>query len=210
MEEADRGYSVTKKVEPESGHEINYLERLGIPVASFLLALIALPLELPPLLVGGLILAACLPAYGRAWEGIRDEKQLTVDFLDSLAITLSAAQGHFIPPAFMISLIEAGEVIRDVTARSSERQTLDLLDSLGKFAWVERNGVEIQIPLKDVSEGDTVIVYPGDLIPVDGKILRGGGSVDQQKLTGESVPVHREIGEEVFASILQIAGTRVF
>jgi heavy metal translocating P-type ATPase len=207
MEEADRGYSLTRKIPPSAdSHEINYWERLGIPVASLVLAIVALPLELPPLLVGGLILAACLPAYGRAWEGIRDEQQLTVDFLDSLAITLSAAQGHFIPPAFMISLIESGEVIRDVTARSSERQTLDLLDSLGKYALVERNGVEIQIPLQEVEEGDIVMVYPGDLIPVDGKILRGGGSVEQQKLTGESVPVHRQLGEEVYASTVLIDG----
>lgn len=207
MEEADRGEILEAKSNTEKTvHEIDYWERLGVPVGSFLLAIIALPLELPPLLVGGLILLACLPAYGRAWEGIRDEKQLTVDFLDSLAITLSALQGHFIPPAFMISLIESGEVIRDVTARSSERQTLDLLDSLGKYAWVERDGVEIQLPLKEVTEGDVVIVYPGDLVPVDGKILRGQALLDQNKLTGESVPVHREIDDEVYASTVVVEG----
>ena len=207
MEEADRGYLLTTKAATApTSHEINYWERLGIPAASLALALVAVPLELPPLLVGGLILAACLPAYGRAWEGISEEKQLTVDFLDSLAITLSAAQGHFIPPAFMISLIESGEVIRDVTARSSERQTLDLLDSLGKYAWIEQDGVEVQVPLKDVKEGHLVIVYPGDLIPIDGKIIRGQGLIDQQKLTGESVPVHLEVDDEVYASTLLVEG----
>ncbi len=208
MEEANRGDlppAKTDKEEPESG-EMNYLERLGIPFASLLLAIIAIPLELPPILVGGLILAACLPAYGRAWEGITQEKQLTVDFLDSLAITLSALQGHFAPPAFMISLIESGEVIRDATARSSERQTYDLLESLGKYAWVERDGVEVQIPLKEVQEGDIVILYPGDLVPIDGKIIRGQGLLDQHKLTGESVPVHRAIDEEVYASTLLVEG----
>lgn len=207
IEEADRGDLATVKAGIETpSHEINYWKRLGIPAASLVLALVALPLELPPLLVGGLILAACLPAYGRAWEGISEEKQLTVDFLDSLAITLSAAQGHFIPPAFMISLIESGEVIRDVTARSSERQTLDLLDSLGKYAWVEKDGVEVQVPLRDIEEGNIVIIYPGDLIPIDGKIMRGHGLIDQQKLTGESVPVHREVDDEVYASTLLVEG----
>jgi P-type E1-E2 ATPase len=106
----------------------------------------------------------------------------------------------------MISLIESGEVIRDVTARSSERQTLDLLDSLGKYAWIEQDGVEVQFPLKDVKEGHIVIVYPGDLIPIDGKIIRGQGLIDQQKLTGESVPVHREVDDEVYASTLLVEG----
>ncbi|ACK68688.1 heavy metal translocating P-type ATPase [Gloeothece citriformis PCC 7424] len=207
LEEADRGESLPIKTSSESSsHDINYWERLGIPIASLVLAIIALPLELPPLLVGGLIMMACLPAYGRALEGITEEKQLTVDFLDSLAITLSAAQGHFIPPAFMISLIESGEVIRDVTARSSERQTLDLLDSLGQYAWIEQDGVEVQVPLKEVQEGNIVIVYPGDLIPVDGKIIRGQALIDQCKLTGESVPVHRTVDDEVFASTLLVEG----
>jgi len=210
MEEAYRGEvplpKATPSTEKEKSDEINYIERLGIPVASLMLAIIALPLELPPLLVGGLILAACLPAYKRAWDGIAEEKQLTVDFLDSLAITLSAAQGHFVPPAFMISLIESGEVIRDATARSSARQTLDLLDSLGQYAWVEQDGVEVQIPLKEIQSGQIVIVYPGDLVPVDGKVLRGQGLIDQCKLTGESVPVHRTVDDEVFASTLIVEG----
>ncbi len=210
IEEADRGYMVpVANTTPETSNEINYWERLGIPIGSLILSLIAMPLELPPLLVGGLILAACLPAYGRAWQGITEEKQLTVDFLDSLAITLSAAQGHFVPPAFMISLIESGEVIRDVTARSSERQTLDLLDSLGQCAWVQRDGVEVQTPLKEIQEGDLVVVYPGDLIPIDGKILQGQALIDQCKLTGESVPVHRSIDDEVFASTLVVEGQLV-
>ena len=183
-----------------------YWERLGIPIASLAIALIALPLELPTILVGGMILAASWPAYLRAWEGIAKEKQLTIDFLDSLVISLNITQAQFIPPAFMISLIEGGEVIRDATARSSERQTLDLLDSLSQYVWVEKEGVEIEIPLKEVEIGDLVIVYPGDLVPVDGKIVRGNGLLDQNKLTGESVPVHRELEDNVFASTLLLEG----
>ncbi len=186
-----------------------YWERLGIPIASLAIALIALPLELPTILVGGMILAASWPAYLRAWEGIAKEKQLTIDFLDSLVISLNITQAQFIPPAFMISLIEGGEVIRDATARSSERQTLDLLDSLSQYVWVEKEGVEIEIPLKEVEIGDLVIVYPGDLVPVDGKIVRGNGLLDQNKLTGESVPVHRELEDNVFASTLLLEGQLV-
>ena len=183
-----------------------YWERLGLPLTTLALALIALPLELPPLLVGGFILAASLPVYSRALEGIEQEKQLTIDFLDALVVTLNLGQGQFIPPAFMIGMIEGGEVIRDATARSTKRQTLDLLDSLGQYAWVERDGTETEIPLKEVQPGDIVIVYPGDLIPVDGKIMRGNGLLDQNKLTGESVPVYRELRDDVFASTLLVEG----
>lgn len=206
MEEADRGDVHLAKSSTEDTSLNIYWDRLALPVISLALALIALPLELPPLLVGGVILVASFPAYTRALEGIEQEKQLTIDFLDALVISLNLFQGQFFPPSFMISMIEGGEVIRDATARSTERQTLDLLDSLGKYAWVEQDGVEVQIPLKDVQEGAVVVVYPGDLVPIDGKILRGQGLLDQNKLTGESVPVYRNVDDEVYASTLLVEG----
>jgi len=208
MEEADLGYVASPNSQPETNsvEEINYLQRLGIPTASLIIALLAAPLELPSFLVGAVILGACTPAFKRAWTSITEDKTLNVDFLDSVAIILSVAQGHFIPPTLMITLIEAGEVIRDTTARSSHRQTYNLLDSLGQYAWVEKDGAQLQVPLKNLQEGDLVAVYPGDLIPADGKIVRGSALIDQHKLTGESVPVHLNIEDEVYASTLVVEG----
>ena len=88
----------------------------------------------PPLLIGAIVIAAAVPSFKRAWAAIRDEKKLNVDFLDSTAITLLTATGFFFPPALMVSLIESGEIIRDLTARRTARANLDLLDSLGRFA----------------------------------------------------------------------------
>jgi heavy metal translocating P-type ATPase len=193
----------------ESTFKINYGKRLGLPAlaASMLGAGAFLGLALPPLLLGGTIIAASIPSYRRAWEAIRDERKLNVDFLDSTAITLLTATGFFFPPVLMVTLIESGEIIRDLTARRSARANLDLLDSLGKFARVERDGGEVEVPLDQVVVGDIVVVYPGDQIPVDGVVLSGIGLVDQQKLTGESVPVTREEGHDVFAATLVVDGT---
>ena len=102
----------------------------------------------------------------------------------------------------MLSLIEIGEQIRDRTARSSQFQTLDLLNSLGQLVWVERNGEKQQIPIQEVQRGDTVIVYPGEQVSVDGIIQRGKALIDEQKLTGESMPVLKRKGQPAFASIL--------
>ena len=208
MEEADQGDIPASKepVEPSSPPEIDYLRRLGVPAASLIVSLLAAPLEIPALIVAPIVLGACYPAFYRAWKALREEKILSVDFLDSVAIVLSVAQGHFIAPTFMMTLIESGEVIRDTTARSSERQTYNLLDSLGQYVWVEKNGVQVQTLLKDVLEGDIVAVYPGDLIPVDGKIIQGQALIDQNKLTGESVPVHCSLDDEVYASTLVVEG----
>ncbi len=192
----------------ESECKINYVKRLGLPgLSAVLVAGTMVGVAVPPLLLGATLIAAAMPSYKRAWEGIRQEKKLNVDFLDSTAITLLTATGAFFPPALMIGLIESGEIIRDMTARRSARAKLDLLDSLGKVARVERDGVEVEIPLKQVQVGDIVVVYPGDQIPVDGVVLSGIGLVDQQKLTGESVPITREAGQDVLAATLVVDGT---
>lgn len=161
-----------------------------------------LGLPIPPLIVALPIAIATLPVVQRAWEGIRVERKLNIDFLDLMAIAITTFQGQFLTPSLMLSLIEVGENIRDRTARSSAQQTLDLLSSLGQFVWVERNGEKVQIPIQDVQRGDTVIVYPGEQVPIDGSILRGKALLDEQKLTGESMPVLKKKGQPVFASTL--------
>lgn len=188
--------------------EIDYAERLGMPVLSLVLSLGAIVgLPIPVWLIAGVILIGSVPAFLRAWEGIEEEGELNVDFLDSLAIVLHTFEGRFFPPAFMLGLLESGEVIRDLTARGTARANLDLLDCLGKTARVERNGETIEVELKNVIEGDIVVVFPGDQIPIDGSIATGTATIDQQKLTGESVPVTRGPGDEVYASTLVVDGT---
>ena len=192
----------------ESEFKINYKRRLGLPAVALVLGVGTLTgVMLPPLLVGGVIIAAAIPSYKRAWEGIRHERKLNVDFLDSTAITLLTATGAFFPPVLMIGLIESGEIIRDMTARRTARANLDLLDTLGSTARIERDGVEVEVSLEEVQIGDVVVVYPGDQIPVDGVVLSGVGLVDQQKLTGESIPILREEGQDVLAATLVMDGT---
>ncbi|WP_341527038.1 heavy metal translocating P-type ATPase [Nostoc sp. UHCC 0302] len=161
-----------------------------------------LGLPIPPIMVAGTIALATLPVFQRALAGITTERKLNIDFLDFIAIAITTFQGQFLTPSLMLSLIEIGENIRDRTARSSELQTLDLLSSLGQFVWVERDGIKQQIAIQEVQRGDTVIVYPGEQVPIDGSILRGKALLDEQKLTGESMPVLKKKGQSVFASTL--------
>lgn len=199
---------VAASQEKKANNEIDWVERLGFPAAGLVLSLAAMiGAPIPPLLIGGVVFVGAIPVFKRAWEAIEQEQQLTIDFLDGLAIALHTATGHFFAPSFMLGLVEGGEAIRDMTARGSERASLDLLDCLSKTAFVLRDGQVVEIPTQDVVVGDHVIVYPGDQIPVDGLILEGTGILDQCKLTGESVPVERAIGDEVFASTLLVDGT---
>ncbi len=188
----------------EPQEETNHWSGLTLPTISAALALLGGPLGLPipPAIIGGSIALAALPVAQRAIESIVTEQRLNIDFLDLAAITITTLQGQFISPSIMIVLVEIGEAIREQTARSSKVETLDLLDSLKQEVWVERNGDKQQISIHDVQKGDTVIVYPGDQIPVDGCILRGKALIDEQKLTGESMPVMRRKGQPVYTSTL--------
>jgi Cu2+-exporting ATPase len=196
---------VLKSSEMQSVAETEkFLPNIPLSAAATTLAVLGGPLGLPipPIMVMASIAVATLPVVQRAWQGIRLEKKLNIDFLDFMAIAITTFQGHFLTPSLMLSLIEIGENIRDRTARSSTQQALDLLSSLGQFVWVERDGQKEQIPIQDVQRGDTVIVYPGEQVPVDGTIVRGKALLDEQKLTGESMPILKKKGQTVYASTL--------
>lgn len=153
------------------------------------------------------LLAAAFPVAKRAFQSLVEQHRLNIDCLDLLALSLSAWQGKLFTPAMVIALHEFGDVIREQTARATEARTMNLRDAIGHWAWVKYGDrPPQQIPSDQVQIGDTVVVYPGEQIPVDGMVLQGEAIVDQQSLTGESMPVVRKLGQSVFASTLLRSG----
>jgi len=122
----------------------------------------------------------CLPIYKRAYRCLRYEHRLNVDFLDASALTVGMLTGDVINASLMVMLIHLGDYIRDLTAASSQRTIRKLLDFQENYAWVLRDGVEVQIQVKEIVEGDVVALNTGDLIPVDGEVIEGELIVDQQ------------------------------
>jgi Cu2+-exporting ATPase len=152
------------------------------------------------------LLTLTLPIAKRASESLWHDRKINIDCLDLLAVGLSYGQGRLVTPALVITLHELGDSIRDRTARSTETQTADLLDAIGHFAWLIREGKPVQIKSDLVEVGETVIVYPGEQIPVDGEVINGLATVDQQQLTGESMPIVADVGTTVYASTLVRSG----
>jgi Cu2+-exporting ATPase len=147
-----------------------------------------------------------LPIVKKASQSLWRDRKINIDCLDLLALGLSYGQGRLATPALVITLHKLGDLIRDRTARSTETQTADLLDAIGHFAWVVREGKPVQIKSDRVELGEIVIVYPGEQIPVDGEVLKGVATVDQQQLTGESMPIVADVGMVVYASTLVRSG----
>jgi len=199
------GLAVTKT---ELRPEINWIERLGLPITSLGLALLAQQLAFPlsPLLVGGLVAIAAMPFVLRTIETTLKERRLDADVLDVIWLTLYTVKGDFVAPALMVSLMESGEALRDTTARANEHHALRMYEGINRTVRVERNGQEEQIPLNEVSLGDRVVVYAGERIPVSGRVLRGTGLIDEHELTGESTLVSRSEGQVVHASTRLLDG----
>jgi Cu2+-exporting ATPase len=129
-----------------------------------------------------------------------NESRLNIDVLDTLAITSSVLQGNPLAGCIITWLIKLGDWIRDLTAAGQKRAISELLEFQTKTAWVRRDGIIVQIPAAELAVGDIVVVYPGEMIPVDGEILEGHATIDQKTITGEGLPVSRGKGEAAFAA----------
>ncbi|VAX31283.1 Lead, cadmium, zinc and mercury transporting ATPase; Copper-translocating P-type ATPase, partial [hydrothermal vent metagenome] len=108
--------------------------------------------------------------------------------------------------AMIIALVLLG---RWLEARAKSRASSAIKKLMGlqaKTARIERNGEEIEIPIAQVVAGDTVIVRSGEKIPVDGEILEGDAVVNESMITGESIPVEKISGDDVFGASLNTTG----
>lgn len=113
---------------------------------------------------------------------------------------------YFESAAMILTLITVGKMLE---ARSKGKTT-DALKSLmrlaPKTAVILQNGVETEVAIKEVQEGDIFVVRPGENIPVDGIVIDGNSAVNESTLTGESIPVDKEAGSQVSAATLNQSG----
>ena len=138
----------------------------------------------------------------------------TVAYVFSLAVLFAQAVGseslgshvYFETSAVIITLIVLGKLLE---ARAKGRTSAAIKELMGlqsRTARVIREGVELDIPVEEVVVGDMVVVRPGEKIPVDGIVISGGSAVDESMFTGESMPVEKVTGSEVFGSTLNKQG----
>ena len=176
------------------------------------------------------ILYAGWPFYRGAWKSLRhataDMNTLVAvgtgaAFLYSLASTAAPAlvsadphvlAGHAHAPVYyetavvIIALVLVGKRL-EARARGRSSEAIKRLIGLQpRIARIVRDGIELEVPTRDVIAGDIVIVRPGERIPVDGEVVDGASTVDESMLTGESLPVEKLPGSTVFGATMNATG----
>ncbi|MBI2879926.1 MAG: copper-translocating P-type ATPase [Candidatus Rokubacteria bacterium] len=134
-----------------------------------------------------------------------------VTFVPGLFAAEGLAAGvYFETVAILHTLIILGRWL-EARARGRTSEAIKKLMGLqAKTARVVRDGREVDIPVEEVEVGDLVVVRPGEKIPVDGLVREGASAVDESMLTGESLPVEKRPGDEVFGATLNKTGRFVF
>jgi Cu+-exporting ATPase len=122
------------------------------------------------------------------------------------AIATDSPDMYFETGAVITALILLGQYF-EIKTRGQASAAIERLLQLGaKTARIIKNGQETEIAIERVAINDIVLVKPGEKIPVDGKVIKGGSSVDESMLTGESMPVSKKIGDDVFGATLNQSG----
>lgn len=168
--------------------------------------LLPAPGWLPDALWASAVLAGGLPLARKGLRALRTTRALDINLLMTIAVVGAAAIGDWLEAATVVFLFSLGEALEGYAMDRVRRSVRSLLSLAPSIALVRRGEVEVEVPVADVSPGDLVIIRSGERIPLDGVVVTGASSVDQSSLTGESLPVSKEIGDALFAGTMNGAG----
>lgn len=143
-------------------------------------------------------MALIAPTIAEGVDSLR-HRELKVEVLDGLALGLSMVRGDYRTAMLTQSLLTLGEYFEQETSRHSDELLSQLMQPQYHPVWIEQDGTSCEINADRLTNGDVMLLGPGDNIPADGTVLRGVGLINQASMTGESVPVRRECGAWVFA-----------
>ncbi|MFA1508804.1 heavy metal translocating P-type ATPase [Priestia aryabhattai] len=126
--------------------------------------------------------------------------------LKSLGSSTHTAQLYYETSAILITLILLGKLFEANAKGRSSEAIKKMMGLQAKTAVVVRDGAEVEIPVEEVQKGEVIFIKPGEKVPVDGEIIEGQSALDESMLTGESVPVDKNIGDKVIGATLNKNG----
>ena len=188
----------------------NYKERIKIVIA-FILFIIALVINFPNEWINKVLYIIAYLIVGfyfllEAIENIFKGKIFDENFLMSIATIGAFAIGEFPEAVAVMLFYQVGELFQSYAVDKSRKSIVSLMDIRPDYANVKRNNEISKINPEEVKIGETIIVKPGEKIPLDGKIIKGNSMLDTSALTGESLPREVKENDEVLSGCINQNG----
>lgn len=156
------------------------------------------------------VLSFIIGGFAKAKEGIEESienKELNVEMLMIFAAIGSAIIGYWTEGAILIFIFAVSGALETYTMNKSYKEISSLMDLQPEEALLLRNGIEEKIHVSKLNIGDHILIKPGERVPSDGKIIKGISNLDEAAITGESIPVTKNIEDVVFAGTVNLTGS---
>lgn len=153
-----------------------------------------------------LLLYLFWPILRAGYQEITVERKVGFFTINAILFPLLLITGYIFTASIYIFLHYLAEKLMSATRRKSEEALTNIFKDIPNTAWILVDGVETEVAIAQIETGDLVVVQAGQVIPIDGEILRGYATVDQQMLTGEAQPAEKAPGDRVFAATSILAG----
>ncbi|UFU00012.1 cadmium-translocating P-type ATPase [Radiobacillus kanasensis] len=151
------------------------------------------------------VAAFLIGGYAKAKEGIQEtieNRTLNVEMLMVLAAIGAASIGYWTEGAILIFIFALSGALETYTLNKNEQELSNLLALQPEEALRISHDIEEIVPVASLKKGDIILVKPGERMPVDGTIIQGETAIDESAITGESIPVAKQIGSTVFAGTI--------
>lgn len=156
------------------------------------------------------IMAFCIGGFAKAKEGLMEtvkEKELNVELLMIIAAVGSAIIGYWTEGAILIFIFALSGALETYTMNRSNKEISSLMELQPEEALLVSNGEQRKVNVSELKIGNVIFVKPGERVPADGMVVKGGSTIDESAITGESMPIQKNMGDEVFAGTVNITGS---
>ena len=200
------------------GHDEGFHDHYGaagnvlwvvIPGVSLVGGLVLEFLQGQSLITDLLLLASMfVSGYTIAVSGLKAllNRRVTIDLLITVAAVGATLIGHIEEGAAVVLLFNLAERLEEYAGDRARHAIEELMELRPEVAVIRRGGVEVEVPVGEVMPGDVFVLRPGDRVPLDGEVIEGESGLDQSAITGESVPVAKGVGGDVYAGTMSVDG----
>lgn len=166
----------------------------------------ALPTILSTLLYAAAIVISGYKPVKSAYYAIKS-RSLDMNVLMSAAAIGAALIGQWFEGAIVVWLFALGNVLQNRSIEQTRNSIRDLMELAPSEAWMKSGSELVKKPVEAIAISETIVIKPGERIPLDGEIIQGETSINQAPITGESIPVDKMIGDAVYAGTINESGS---